>query len=473
MTAAILRKRSTNLIDWHVLNERQAAPAAPAELTDGQIAATAGRLGGISESRPLGQQWDSVYALVRKVIQERCAVAVAPAWADQAVIEYRYTGGTHWCPLGSAERMRPDFDGVCRLQAGRFPVTAPQDQQPGAAEVEPIDMVLHCPACGLQHIDAPEPELGPSVDGSGDMPIWSNPPHRSHLCHGCGHIWRPADVPTNGVASVKTMGRADSPIAARAGAQDSVSIEECANAAGTKRAPLFAALKTLGYDMTLNQRFDPRPVLGEALAALNDRAGAQAVPSEAKAVPLREAVRKITDLASKYASICANNPERVNQSWLNLVRLVEEIVAAAAAPAAVSAPADPMDWPLPCDVTVGHGTIGKGVPLRTLVNRMKVLYCMATGNDADEVANRTPEQNQALTAAFVASVQAAAPQAPARAPLTDGKAKAVLWSEHLRWMKAAGLDTEGMLPTADWLENWLPYVRAIEAAHGITGATDA
>src|SRR5574340_600312 len=23
---------------------------------------------------------------------------------------------------------------------------------------------------------------------------WDNPPHRSHLCHGCGHIWRPADV---------------------------------------------------------------------------------------------------------------------------------------------------------------------------------------------------------------------------------------------------------------------------------------
>ncbi len=213
------QKTLDNLIDWHVLNERQAAPAAPAELTDGQIAATAGRLGGISESRPLGQQWDSVYALVRKVIQERRAVAVAPAWADQAVIEYRYTGGTHWCPLGSAERMRPDFDGVYRLQAGRFPVTAPQDQQPGAAKVEPIDMVLHCPACGLQHIDAPEPELGPSVDGSGDMPIWSNPPHRSHLCHGCGHIWRPADVPTNGVAAVKTTGNADSPIAARSGAQ--------------------------------------------------------------------------------------------------------------------------------------------------------------------------------------------------------------------------------------------------------------
>ena len=40
---------------------------------------------------------------------------------------------------------------------------------------------------------------------------------------------------------------------------------------------------------------------------------------------------------------------------------------------------DPMDTPLPCDVTVGHVTIRKGVALRILVTRMKVLYEMATG----------------------------------------------------------------------------------------------
>lgn len=47
------------------------------------------------------------------------------------------------------------------------------------------------------------------------------------------------------------------------------------------------------------------------------------------------------------------------------------------ADASEQAPDDPMDWPLPCDVTVGHGTIGKGCALRTLVARMKVLYDMA------------------------------------------------------------------------------------------------
>lgn len=77
----------------------------------------------------------------------------------------------------------------------------------------PIDMVLHCPACGLQHID--EPEGGPEMQPDGSVhteEYWSNPPHRSHLCHSCGHIWRPADVPTNGVAAVKTRGQNDSPI---------------------------------------------------------------------------------------------------------------------------------------------------------------------------------------------------------------------------------------------------------------------
>lgn len=57
----------------------------------------------------------------------------------------------------------------------------------------PIDMVLHCPQCHRQHIDAPD-----SVQ------------HWSHVCGPCGFIWRPADVPTNGVLAVRTLGRRDS-----------------------------------------------------------------------------------------------------------------------------------------------------------------------------------------------------------------------------------------------------------------------
>lgn len=62
----------------------------------------------------------------------------------------------------------------------------------------PIDMVLHCPECGFQHIDAPNPARD-----------WNNPPHRSHECQRCGVVWRPADVETNGVAAVQTRGRCD------------------------------------------------------------------------------------------------------------------------------------------------------------------------------------------------------------------------------------------------------------------------
>ncbi len=81
---------------------------------------------------------------------------------------------------------------------------------------QPINMVLFCPACGTQHIDAPEPAIARHYDelpgGMVEAQPWTNPPHRSHLCSGCGHIWRPADVPTNGVAAVQTCGKNDSKI---------------------------------------------------------------------------------------------------------------------------------------------------------------------------------------------------------------------------------------------------------------------
>lgn len=63
---------------------------------------------------------------------------------------------------------------------------------------KPIPMLLFCPCCHTQHVDAPEPDKG-----------WTNPPHKSHLCHQCGIVWRPADVPTTGVASISTRGDAD------------------------------------------------------------------------------------------------------------------------------------------------------------------------------------------------------------------------------------------------------------------------
>lgn len=81
-----------------------------------------------------------------------------------------------------------------------------------AASAEPVAMVLHCPKCGMQHIDAQEPEeIHTDQDGTvlRHEGGWDNPPHRSHLCHGCGTIWRPADVSTTGVAAIETRGKAD------------------------------------------------------------------------------------------------------------------------------------------------------------------------------------------------------------------------------------------------------------------------
>ena len=63
---------------------------------------------------------------------------------------------------------------------------------------DPIPVVLYCPVCKTQHIDAPNPTVG-----------WTNPPHRSHYCLNCACVWRPADVATTGVARVETRGTVD------------------------------------------------------------------------------------------------------------------------------------------------------------------------------------------------------------------------------------------------------------------------
>lgn len=131
-----------------------------------------------------------------------------------------------------------DADWLAAIAAAR--------EQDRARAAAPIDMVLHCPKCRMQHIDAAEEVPGMPIHKSAPTPDhphrmvqvgtytgqgeWTNPPHRSHLCRpedgGCGHIWRPADVPTNGVAAVKTTGKADSPIAAAPQAAVGVSDEQ-------------------------------------------------------------------------------------------------------------------------------------------------------------------------------------------------------------------------------------------------------
>ena len=54
-----------------------------------------------------------------------------------------------------------------------------------AATASPIPMVLACPTCHERHVDEGE---------------WATRPHKTHLCSRCGALFRPANVPTVGVA---------------------------------------------------------------------------------------------------------------------------------------------------------------------------------------------------------------------------------------------------------------------------------
>ena len=117
---------------------------------------------------------------------------------------------------------------------GNMPSQTAKDLHKRAADaleskvVIPLDMLLYCPSCGKQHVDEEDMEPckeecqyakdlsmqgskcdGPCVYMMEGSPRWTNPPHRSHLCHFCGCVWRPADFPTNGVLLVNTVGEKD------------------------------------------------------------------------------------------------------------------------------------------------------------------------------------------------------------------------------------------------------------------------
>jgi hypothetical protein len=87
---------------------------------------------------------------------------------------------THWMPLPEPALTGGDVQREAR------PVAA---TTPASEKSPPIDMLLFCPRCGEQHIDAPK----------GD---WTNPPHATHTCQHCGLLWRPSNALTNGAAII-------------------------------------------------------------------------------------------------------------------------------------------------------------------------------------------------------------------------------------------------------------------------------
>jgi hypothetical protein len=117
------------------------------------------------------------------------------------------------------------------------PVTAKASDE---GEIAPIDMLLYCPRCATQHVDEAKPDVCEtcghkkekhsktgcdwSRERGGGMSgklrsiefchcerftAWLNPPHKSHRCTACNHVWRPADVATNGVKDLESQGARD------------------------------------------------------------------------------------------------------------------------------------------------------------------------------------------------------------------------------------------------------------------------
>jgi hypothetical protein len=82
------------------------------------------------------------------------------------------------------------------------------------ARAAPVPMILFCPACGTQHVDS-------------DNPNWENPPHKTHRCESCEHLWRPAEIATEGVADLP-LGTSDTrPAIRRQTEARAAAIEEC------------------------------------------------------------------------------------------------------------------------------------------------------------------------------------------------------------------------------------------------------
>lgn len=159
-----------------------------------------------------------------------------------------------------AHFMPENWDDCFHLEVARLLALA----QSPAPDAQPIPMLLWCPKCHVQHVDEPDERT----------PDWDNPPHRSHLCHACGCIWRPADVATEGVRSIATMGKADNwnpTTFAGTGKPDATMLEKVARARAVAgfmggHASVFRAFP--------NAELWGRPEEAEHAAGLCEEAGA-------------------------------------------------------------------------------------------------------------------------------------------------------------------------------------------------------
>lgn len=81
--------------------------------------------------------------------------------------------------------------------------------------IMPVEIVFSCPQCCEPHVDEARPWIcetcGLPEPGCTCVTFaaWLNPPHKSHRCERCNHVWRPSDVQTNGVKETRTKGQRD------------------------------------------------------------------------------------------------------------------------------------------------------------------------------------------------------------------------------------------------------------------------
>ena len=115
------------------------------------------------------------------------------------------------------------------------------------------------------------------------------------------------------------------------------------------------------------------------MAAVNEMDGLYAAPAQVATPDMTDAYAGAREDLSIWKKR-ALEAEALNRKFAASVNS-PSFMGEPAAPAQ-AALADPMQWPLPCDVKVGHVTIPKGCALNTLVTRMQVLYEM--GVDAPE-----------------------------------------------------------------------------------------
>lgn len=102
----------------------------------------------------------------------RCAEETPAETIKQRLIAF-----LHW-PANSRGLWRDWGEVVNELLAGG-------DTSTLETTTAPIPMLLACPVCHARHFDEGE---------------WVVRPHRTHLCASCSNLFRPANVPTVGVA---------------------------------------------------------------------------------------------------------------------------------------------------------------------------------------------------------------------------------------------------------------------------------